>query len=131
MINMDLTKQDALMFFDTHPTAVPLYEAFKAKLLEMFPDTITRIQKTQITFSNRHVYACVSFQRVRKKADLPNPYIVITLGLPYPLESDRVAVKTEPYPGRWTTHIVVGATEEIDDELFAWVQQAYHFSDNK
>lgn len=131
MINMDFTKQDALMFFDTHPTAVPLYEAFKAKLLEMFPDTITRIQKTQITFSNRHVYACVSFQRVRKKADLPNPYIVITLGLPYPLESDRVAVKTEPYPGRWTTHIVVGATEEIDDELFAWVQQAYHFSDNK
>ena len=119
------------MFFDTHPTAVPLYEAFKAKLLEMFPDTITRIQKTQITFSNRHVYACVSFQRVRKKADLPNPYIVITLGLPYPLESDRVAVKTEPYPGRWTTHIVVGATEEIDDELFAWVQQAYHFSENK
>ena len=131
MINMDFTKQDALMFFDTHPTAVPLYEAFKAKLLEMFPDTITRIQKTQITFSNRHVYACVSFQRVRKKADLPNPYIVITLGLPYPLESDRVAVKTEPYPGRWTTHIVVGATEEIDDELFAWVQQAYHFSENK
>lgn len=59
------------------------------------------------------------------------PYIVITLGLPYPLESSRVAVKTEPYPGRWTTHIVIGNVEEIDDELFLWVKQAYHFAEGK
>ena len=128
---MDFTKQDTLMFFDNHPTAVPLYEAFEAKLLEIFPLTTIRVQKTKITFSNRHVYACVSFQRVRKKADLPDSYIVITLGLPYPLESDRVAVKTEPYPGRWTTHIVVGAIEELDDELFVWIRQAYNFSESK
>ena len=64
---MDFSKQDTLMFFDNHPTAVPLYEAFEAKLLEIFPLTTIRVQKTQITFSNRHVYACVSFQRVRKK----------------------------------------------------------------
>ena len=128
---MDFTRQDTLMFFDNHPTAVPLYEAFEAKLLEIFPLTTIRVQKTQITFSNRHVYACVSFQRVRKKADLPDSYIVITLGLPYPLESDRVAVKTEPYPVRWTTHIVVGAIEELDDELFVWIRQAYNFSESK
>ena len=128
---MDFTRQDTLMFFDNHPAAVPLYEAFEAKLLEIFPLTTIRVQKTKITFSNRHVYACVSFQRVRKKADLPDSYIVITLGLPYPLESDRVAVKTEPYPGRWTTHIVVGAIEELDDELFVWIRQAYNFSESK
>ena len=128
---MDFTRQDTLMFFDNHPTAVPLYEAFEAKLLEIFPLTTIRVQKTKITFSNRHVYACVSFQRVRKKADLPDSYIVITLGLPYPLESDRVAVKTEPYPGRWTTHIVVGAIEELNDELFVWIRQAYNFSESK
>ena len=130
-MSMDFVTQDAFMFFDRHPAVFPVYEVFEMKLLERFPNTKTRIQKTQITFSNRHVYACVSFQRVRKKADLPDPYIVITLGLSYPLESNRVAVKTEPYPGRWTTHIVVGTTEEIDDELFSWVQQAYDFSENK
>jgi len=130
-MSMDFVTQDAFMFFDRQPDAFPIYEAFVMKLLERFPNTKTRVQKTQITFSNRHVYACISFQRVRKKADLPDPYIVITLGLSYPLESNRVAVKTEPYPGRWTTHIVVGTTEEIDDELFSWVQQAYDFSENK
>ena len=46
-------------------------------------------------------------------------YIVITLGLSYSLESNKVAAKTQPYPGRWTTHIVVGTVEEIDDELFS------------
>ena len=89
------------------------------------------VQKSQITFSNRHVFACVSFARVKRKAELPDPYIVITLGLSYPLESERVAVKTEPYPGRWTTHIVIGSPDELDEELFGWVQQAYDFSNNK
>lgn len=130
-MNMDFVKQDAMMFFNMHAAAFPLYEAFETELLEKFPQTSIRVQKTQITFSNRHVYACVSFQRVRKKAELPDPYIVITLGLPYPLESNRVAAKTEPYPNRWTTHIVVGTADEIDDELFSWVQQAYDFSECK
>ena len=50
---MDLKKQAALMFFDMNLTAIPLYEAFEAKLLERFP---------------------------------------------YPLESDRVAVKQSHTP---------------------------------
>ena len=60
-----------------------------------FPESKIKVQKTQITFSNRHVYACVSFLRVKKKAELPDSYFVLTLGLPYPLESARAAVKTE------------------------------------
>ena len=93
--------------------------------------TEIKVQKTQITFKNRHVYACVSFLRVRKKAELPDPYFVLTLGLPYPLESDRVAAKTEPYPGRWTTHIVISQLADLDEELFQWIRQAYEFAESK
>ncbi len=125
------TGQDELVFFDKHPTAFPLYEVFAEKLFEMFPSISVRVQKSQITFSNRHVFACVSFMRVKKKMELPDPYIVITLGLSYPLESDRVAVKTEPYPGRWTTHLVIGSQSELDSEFFMWVSQAYDFSESK
>lgn len=124
-------KGDELVFFEGHMAAVPLYEALTGELLARFSDTSMRVQKSQITFSNRHVYACVSFARVKKKAELPEAYIVVTLGLPYPLDSDRVAVKTEPYPGRWTTHIVVGDVSELDDEFWAWVDQAYEFAENK
>ena len=128
---MNASSQDILLFFGAHVSALPLYEAFEAALYRRFPDTTRKVQKSQITFSNRHVFACVSFARVRKKAELPNPYLVITLGLPYPLESERVAVKTEPYPGRRTNHIVIGTPDELDETLFDWIGQAYTFSETK
>ena len=119
---------DALMFFDQHMDILPLYQAFEELLFDSFPVVNKRVQKTQITFSNRHVFACVSFARVKRKAELPMRFIVITLGLPAPLDSERVAVKTEPYPGRWTHHIVVNKPEELDEELLSWVRDAYDFA---
>lgn len=79
-----MTDERTAAFFAGHETALPLYETFEERLFEAFPDAHRKVQKTQITFSNKHVFACVSFLRVRKKADLPSPYIVITLGLSYP-----------------------------------------------
>lgn len=89
---------DTLMFFEEHRNALALYQAFEAMLYDAFPTVHKRVQKTQITFSNRHVFACVSFARVLPKAELPEGYLVVTLGLPAPLDSQRVAVKTEPRP---------------------------------
>ena len=128
---MSYMNQDVLFFFDQHQTAFSLYETFADKIESRFPNTRMKVQKSQITFSNRHVYACVSFLRVKKKAELPDDYFVLTLGLPYPLESERVAVKTEPYPGRWTTHILISSISDLDEELFDWVDQAYEFSEKK
>lgn len=125
---MDL---NTILFFDKHPDALTLYEAFTDAITTMYPDTEIRVQKTQISFYDVHMFACVSFARVKKKKELPDPYLVITLGMPYPLESPRVAVKTEPYPGRWTTHIVVGEVGDIDDELLSWVREAHDFAKNK
>ena len=122
---------DTLMFFNQHPDSLPLYEAFEDILFDSFPIVEKRVQKTQITFSNRHVFACISFARVKRKAELPEGYMVITLGLPAPLDSVRVAVKTGPYPGRWTHHIVVSSPEELDEELLSWIQEAYDFADAK
>ena len=113
-----------LSFFEQQPEALPLYEAFAGAVMDQYPDTRIKVQKSQISFSNRYLFACVSFARVKKKKELPDPYLVITLGMPYPLGSPRVAVKTEPYPGRWTTHIVIGSADEVDEELLGWVAEA-------
>lgn len=86
------------------------------------------MQKSQISYYNRRLYACVSFLKVKKKAELPEDYFVLTLGLSAPLESDRVAAKTEPYPGRWTTHFVISSPSDLDEELFDWIEQAYQFA---
>ena len=122
---------DTLLFFEGHQGALELYLAFEKALYSSFSNVNKRVQKTQITFYNRHVFACVSFARVKRKAELPEGYMVITLGLPIPLDSARVAVKTEPYPGRWTHHIVVSRPEELDPELYSWVRASYDFADRK
>ena len=122
---------DTLLFFNEHMDALDLYQYFEDLLYSTFPYVNKRVQKTQITFSNRHVFACVSFTRVKRKADLPEGYLTLTLGLPAPLESDRVAVKTEPYPGRWTHHFVVSKIEELDEEMMEWVREAYQWAERK
>ena len=122
---------DTLMFFDDHQDALELYRAFEDLLYNTFPNVGTRVQKTPITFSNRYVFACVSFAQVKRKPELPKGYMVITLGLPAPLDSDRVAVKTEPYPDRWTHHIVISKREELDKELLSWISAAYAFAEEK
>ena len=118
-------------FFVGHEELLPLFGVFWEMLYERFPDISVRAGRTQLSFSNRHVFACVSFLRVRKRPGRPDPYFVLTLGLPYPLMSERVAVRSEPYPGRWTTHIPIGSTDELDGELFGWIEQAYVFSEIK
>ena len=128
---MEFLNPDVVMFFDRQPSALPLYEAFAGEMAARFPETRVRVQKTQITFSNRRVYACVSFLRVKRKSVLPESWFTLTLGLPYPLESPRVAAKAEPYPGRWTTHIVLSDPSELDAELFGWVEQAVAFAESK
>ncbi len=117
-----------LHFFNQMPAALPLYEQFERRILAELEGVTVKVQKTQISFVNRHLFACVSFARVRKKKDCPNPYLVITFGLDRKVESPRIDVATEPYPNRWTHHLLISKTEEIDGELIAWVKEAAAFA---
>ena len=56
---------DTLLFFDGHGNALPLYLALEALMRGAFPVVNRRIRKTQISLCNRHVFACVSFARVK------------------------------------------------------------------
>ncbi|MCI9161038.1 MAG: hypothetical protein HFG23_08435 [Anaerotruncus sp.] len=117
-----------LHFFNRMPAALPLYEQFERRIFAELEGVTVKVQKTQISFVNRHLFACVSFARVRKKKDCPNPYLVITFGLDRKVESPRIDVATEPYPNRWTHHLLISKTEEIDGELIAWVKEAAAFA---
>ena len=126
-----MMNQDILHFFDQHMDSLSLYEAFESSVRTEITDIWIKVQKTQISFYNRHLFACVSFARVRKKKDCPDNYIVITFGLNHKLESPRIDAASEPYPNRWTHHILVSDRNEIDDELMEWIKEAADFSDKK
>ena len=121
---------DTMAFFEAqkHPEALPLYEALEGHILAEVDSVRIKVQKSQITFYNRRLFACASFARVRRKAELPPCWLVVTVGLARRLDSPRVAVATEPYPGRWTHHIVISDPAEVDDELMGWVREAAAFA---
>ena len=45
--------------------------------------------------------------------------------------SPRIDIATEPYPNRWTHHVVVHKEEEIDEELIGWIKEAAAFAETK
>ena len=67
----------------------------------------------------------------RRAKDRPEHYITVTLGLNRRLDSPRVDKASEPYPGRWTHHLLIASWEEIDEELTAWVREAAAFAAGK
>ena len=114
---------EILFFFSKDPAALPLYEAFEARVLAEIDNVAVKVQKTQITYGNPKVFACVSLPR--KKGEVG---VLVSLGLGRREASPRVAVAVEPYPGRWTNHIPVRTPEEVDAQLLNWVEEAFHFA---
>ena len=118
---------DLLLFFGRRPGTLALYEALLRRLDAAFPGASLKIQKTQISFYGRHLFAAVSLPR-RKR---PEPCLLVTAGLDHPLSSPRVLASAEPYPGRWTHHIEICCEEELAEELLGWLNEAGAFSERK
>ena len=123
--------ESVLFFFEGHQEALPLYEKFEERVLSEISGVRIRVQKTQISFSNRYMFACVSFAKLRKEKERPAVYIVVTFGLDHREDSPRIDVATEAYPGRWTHHVMISELSEIDEELMGWVREAGVFSSRK
>lgn len=111
--------------------ALPLYERLEGLILEQIPDVKIKVSKTQISFSNKRSFTFVSFNPCRRAKERPNVWMTVTFGLSYQKDSPRIDAATEPYPNRWTHHVMVGNEVEIDDELMGWIREAAEFSANK
>ena len=95
-------------------------------------DNVTiKVQKTQISFSNKYNFAFVSFLQARKAKERPEIYITVTFGLRHKKDSPRIDAASESYPNRWTHHMLISSEEEIDDELMGWIKEAAEFSAGK
>ena len=119
---------DLLLFFDRMPDALPLYEALLRRMQAEIGEIQIKVQKTQISFYRRRMFGCVSFARVRRRADCPQRWFTLTFGLDRRVESPRIEAAAEPYPNRWTHHLLISGEEDIDGELMGWLRQAADFA---
>ena len=87
MTLLEYYESDVLFFFDGKPTALPLYQTLFRRIESAFPAASVKVQKTQISFYDKHLFLAVSLPRRKRGAG-----ILVTVGLPVRLESPRVAV---------------------------------------
>ena len=121
---------DELLFFNAHPGLLPLYEALRGKILAAQPDASVRISKTQISFRSRYIFAMVSLP-VRRRKGWPEEYLLFSFALGRRLDSPRLAQAVEPYPNRWTHHVLLTEPGQLDGEWMGWVEEAWRFSMTK
>ena len=115
------------LYFAGHPREEALYAALYRQMEEAFPQASVQVQKSQISFYNRHFFAAASLP-VRRRKGWPKECLMVSFGLGYRVEDPRIAVAVEPYPHRWTHHVLLTASEEIDSRLMAWLRESYEFS---
>lgn len=118
---------DEMLFFDNTPQMLPVYETLRDRLVERYGDIQVKVSKTQISFRNRHIFAMVSLP-LRRIKNTPEVYMLVSFGLSYRLDSSRIFQAVEPYPNRWTHHVLVERSGDIDAQLLEWLDAAYQFS---
>ena len=121
---------DMLRYFDGKPQELALYETLFEAMDRAFPESSVRVQKSQISFYDRHLFAAASIP-VRRKKDWPKQCLLVTFGLVRRETDPRVAVAVEAYPNRWTLDVVVSRPEEIVGQLLGWLEEARDFARSK
>ena len=116
-------------FFSKAPELYPVYLSLAGRLGETYGDLSVQVKKTQISFYNKHLFACVSFPRRLRKGQ--NPCFILTFGLPARVESPAIYQAVEPYPNRWTHHVLIEKQEDLTPEVYQWLDAAYWFARNK
>lgn len=114
------------LFFVGRPQELALYELFRCQLLAEVGQVQIKVLKTQITFAGRHGFAFVSHPRRKKDVG-----ILVSFGLSHRQDSDRISHVSEPYPNRWTHHVLIERTQQVDQELLGWIKEAYWFANEK
>lgn len=116
--------------FEKAPEALELYGALERKILAEFGDVRIKPAKTQVGFFSRYGFAYI-WPPTRRVKGWPRIYAGVSFGLAYRLEHPRIVQAVEPYPNRWTHHVLVCAEDEIDKELMGWLRESYDFSNSK
>lgn len=123
---LSLPAAEEILFFAGKPEEWILYETFRSRVLTEVGKARIQVSKTQITFSRRYGFAFVSHSRRKKDQG-----ILVSFGLGRHEDAARIRQAVEPYPGRWTHHILVSSAEEMDEELMGWMREAYWFANTK
>lgn len=108
-------------FFEGNPHGLALHEAVAAAIADLGPAT-ARVTRSQIAFRRRKGFAYVWWPGRYIRSEVP---AVLSVALPYPLESPRFKEIAHSAPRVWMHHLELHDVAEVDDEVRGWLAEAY------
>jgi hypothetical protein len=85
-----------------------------------------KVGKSQVTFRRRRTFAWAWMPGTYLHG--PRPPLVVTVALRRHDVSPRWKEIVEPYPGRFIHHLELRAAAEVDDEVRAWLREAWEIA---
>jgi L-lactate permease len=86
--------------------------------------------KTQISLGVITKFAWVWLPQTWTKNRSENS-ITLTFDVNRRIKHDRIEAAVEPWPGRWTYHVIIKKESDIDENVKAWLQEAYASAQNR
>ena len=109
-------------FFAGYDDSRPIFEALRGTIEDLGSSEI-RVTKSQVAFCRKKAFAW---------AWIPDRYLhgnhaplVLTLNFRHRDPSPRWKEIVEPHPGRFTHHLELYSTADIDDEVRDWLRAAW------
>ena len=84
-------------------------------------------RKTQVSFKHRRAFAWIWLPQMWIKQQ-PRGSITLTFGLDHQVRARRIKQSVEPYPGRYTHHVVITTADEFDAQVKRWLREAHRLA---
>lgn len=107
--------------FDGFPEGLEIYHAVQQAVFALGEASV-RVTKSQVAFRRSKGFAYVWRPGQYIASDVP---AVLSIALPTELSSDRFKEVAHPSPKVWMHHIELRDVDQVDDEVCAWLAQAY------
>ncbi len=117
---------EVLTFLSAHPGRIAVFEAVETQIAALGESQMA-VGKSQISWGNPLKFAFLSLPRF----PAPDGALTLTFGLGHRLDHPRIAQAVEPYPNRWTHHVLLAAPVDVDGTVAEFLRQSYEFSQAK
>jgi hypothetical protein len=114
------------LLFGKRKAALELFQQVQ-NYIESLGDIKTTVTKTQVSFGTNRKFAWVWLPQMWIKKQSEDS-IVLTFALDHLVDDERIKEAVEPSPGRWTHHVVIQEKSDFDENVRAWILEAWKIS---
>ena len=110
------------VFFDGHPDALLVYQRVRSTVASLGPFEV-RVTKAQVSFRRRRGFAYLWLPGTWLSK--PAAEVVLSIATDHRIGSERFKQVVHPSERTWMHHLEVRSLEELDEEVVAWLADAW------